>query len=66
LLLADEPTGNLDSVNAHRIRDLFLQLSKDRGVTIMLVTHDEEIAKDFGRHLLMKDGVIADDRRRET
>jgi lipoprotein-releasing system ATP-binding protein len=62
ILLADEPTGNLDSLNAHKIRDLFLQLSKERGVTIMLVTHDEEIAKDFGRHLWMKDGVIADDR----
>jgi lipoprotein-releasing system ATP-binding protein len=62
LLLADEPTGNLDSKNAHMVRDLFLQLSKDRGVTIALVTHDEEIAKDFGRHLVMKDGVVADDR----
>lgn len=62
VLLADEPTGNLDSANAHRVRDLFLQLAKDRGVTIVLVTHDEEIAKDFGRHLVMKDGVIADDR----
>jgi lipoprotein-releasing system ATP-binding protein len=62
ILLADEPTGNLDSLNAHKIRDLFLQLSKERGVTIMLVTHDEEIAKDFGRHLWMKDGVIVDDR----
>jgi lipoprotein-releasing system ATP-binding protein len=62
LLLADEPTGNLDSKNAHMVRDLFLQLSKERGVTIVLVTHDEEIAKDFGRHLLMRDGMIADDR----
>jgi lipoprotein-releasing system ATP-binding protein len=62
LLLADEPTGNLDSTNAAKVRDLFLQLSKDRGVTIALVTHDEEIAKDFGRHLVMKDGIIADDR----
>ena len=58
LLLADEPTGNLDSRNAHMVRDLFLQLSKDRGVTIALVTHDEEIAKNFGRQLVMKDGVI--------
>jgi ABC-type lipoprotein export system ATPase subunit len=62
LLLADEPTGNLDSKNAHMVRDLFLRLSRDRGVTIALVTHDEEIAKDFGRHLVMKDGIVADDR----
>jgi len=62
LLLADEPTGNLDSANAQKVKDLFLQLSANRGVTIALVTHDEEIAKDFGRHLVMKDGIIADDR----
>lgn len=63
LLLADEPTGNLDSANAAKVRDLFLQLSGSRGVTIALVTHDEEIAKDFSRHLLMRDGVIVHDSR---
>ncbi len=62
LLLADEPTGNLDSGNAQKVKDLFLQLSANRGVTIALVTHDEEIARGFGRHLVMRDGVIVDDR----
>lgn len=61
LLLADEPTGNLDSVNAQKVRDLFLSLSESRGVTIALVTHDEEITKDFSRHLVMKDGMILQD-----
>jgi lipoprotein-releasing system ATP-binding protein len=66
VLLADEPTGNLDSANAQKVKDLFLELSKSRGITIALVTHDEDIAKDFGRHLVMKDGVIADDRKGKT
>lgn len=61
LLLADEPTGNLDSGNAQKVKELFLELSKTRGVTIALVTHDEEIAKGFGRHLIMKDGRIEKD-----
>ena len=61
LLLADEPTGNLDSGNAQKVKDLFLELSKTRGVTIALVTHDETIAKGFGRHLVMKDGRIERD-----
>jgi lipoprotein-releasing system ATP-binding protein len=63
LLLADEPTGNLDSTNAKKIKDLFLSLSESRGITIALVTHDEEIAKDFSRHLTMKDGQIFQDTR---
>lgn len=61
LLLADEPTGNLDSANAQKVKDLFLRLSQSRGITIALVTHDEEIAKDFSRHLVMKDGKILRD-----
>lgn len=63
LLLADEPTGNLDSTNAKKIKDLFLSLSESRGITIALVTHDEEIAKNFSRHLTMKDGQIFQDTR---
>ena len=61
LLLADEPTGNLDSANAKKVKELFLQLSESRGITIVFVTHDEEIAKDFTRHLVMKDGRIVED-----
>lgn len=61
LVLADEPTGNLDSVNAQKVKDLFLRLSESRGITIALVTHDEEIAKGFGRHVVMRDGRITED-----
>ena len=63
LLLADEPTGNLDSGNAKKVRDLFLQLSESRGVTVVLVTHDEGVAKEFGRQLVMADGRITSDSR---
>lgn len=66
LLLADEPTGNLDSANAEKVKQLFLQLSASRGVTIVLVTHDEEIAKDFSRQVVMRDGVIVSDSRAAT
>jgi|SRR3989344_2190139 len=58
LLLADEPTGNLDSENAAKIRDILLSLNRDRGVTILLVTHDKELAQSFPRQLTMRDGRI--------
>lgn len=61
LLLADEPTGNLDSANAQMVKELFLTLNLKRGVTIALVTHDEEMAKDFSRQVVMKDGRILQD-----
>lgn len=61
LLMADEPTGNLDSANALKVKDLFLQLSESRGITIVLVTHDEEMAKNFSRQLVMRDGKILKD-----
>ncbi|MCO5141772.1 MAG: ABC transporter ATP-binding protein [Oligoflexia bacterium] len=58
LLLADEPTGNLDSANAHMVKDLFLHLSAHKGVSVLFVTHDEEMAKDMTRKVVMKDGQI--------
>jgi lipoprotein-releasing system ATP-binding protein len=61
LLLADEPTGNLDSGNAEKVKDLFLSLSEKRGITVAVVTHDENIAYGFSRHLVMKDGLIVED-----
>jgi putative ABC transport system ATP-binding protein len=62
LLLADEPTGNLDSANAALIIDLLLGLQEDNGVTLVLITHDENIAARCSRCIRMKDGVIAEDR----
>jgi lipoprotein-releasing system ATP-binding protein len=57
-VLADEPTGNLDSVNAQRICDLLLQLNAELGTALVLVTHDQTIAARMSRVLYMEDGRI--------
>jgi lipoprotein-releasing system ATP-binding protein len=56
LLLADEPSGNLDSKNARELHELFFQLRKDLGQTIVLVTHNEDLARMADRRLVMVDG----------
>jgi lipoprotein-releasing system ATP-binding protein len=56
LLLADELTGNLDSVNSAHVIELLTRLSQSTGVSILLVTHDLELAKKMHRVLVMKDG----------
>lgn len=61
LLLADEPTGNLDSENAHAILDLIIRLQQEQGRTMVLVTHDPTIAERAQRILRMKDGRIVSD-----
>ena len=63
LLLADEPTGNLDSENAHAILDLIIRLEQEQGRTMVLVTHDPTIAERAQRILRMKDGrIVSDDK----
>ena len=64
LLLADEPTGNLDSVNARMIYDLFRELNGALGQTIMVVTHDSEWASRSDRVLQLLDGRLVGDQRR--
>jgi len=64
LLLADEPTGNLDSENAHSVLDLIIRLQKEQGRTMVLVTHDPTIAERAGRILRMMDGRIVSDQQR--
>ncbi|MGW8256070.1 MAG: ABC transporter ATP-binding protein [Thermoguttaceae bacterium] len=61
LLLADEPTGNLDSVSAEGIFNLFARLHQDRGVTIVLITHDPDLAERAQRIVRMQDGRIQSD-----
>ena len=61
LLLADEPTGNLDSENAHLVLELLIRLQREHGRTMVLVTHDPTIAGRAGRILRMKDGRIVSD-----
>jgi len=59
VILADEPTGNLDSENAAQILDLMLELHRERKVTLVLVTHDPGIASLATRTIRMKDGRVA-------
>jgi len=56
LLLADEPTGNLDSENSLKIQDLFFQLKEEMGLTLIVVTHDTRFASRFPRSVRMADG----------
>ena len=58
LLLADEPTGNLDSARSHEIMELLTRLNKERGLTVVLVTHEEDIAAYAHRRIEFRDGKI--------
>ena len=64
LLLADEPTGNLDSVSGQHVLELLLSLNRREGATLVLVTHDPELAGHASRILTMKDGLIICDEMR--
>ena len=59
LLLADEPTGNLDSATGAQIIDLLLALNRERGSTLVLVTHDATLAGRAGRAIALRDGRVA-------
>lgn len=61
VLLADEPTGNLDSENAHFILDLIIRIHREQKMTLVLVTHDMTIAQRASRTIQMKDGRIVSD-----
>ena len=58
ILLADEPTGNLDSENGRLVLDLLLALNRQEGTTLVLVTHDQELANVADRRILLRDGRI--------
>jgi putative ABC transport system ATP-binding protein len=61
LLLADEPTGNLDSENADKVLDLFNSLQKSRNLALVVVTHSDEVAERADRVVKMKDGRVVSD-----
>jgi putative ABC transport system ATP-binding protein len=58
ILLADEPTGNLDSRTSREVMDLFRKLNREEGITVIVVTHDAEIARYAGRVVVLHDGDI--------
>jgi len=58
ILLADEPTGNLDSVNSARIMEILTGIQKKRGMTLIIVTHENDIAHAAPRHIRIRDGKV--------
>jgi putative ABC transport system ATP-binding protein len=63
VLLADEPTGNLDSIRSREIMELLSSLNKDRGITVMMVTHEPDMAEYATRTVRFRDGLIVSDSR---
>ena len=58
IILADEPTGALDSKTGRMVMDLFHKLNREQGKTIVLITHNQELAAETGRVLTMRDGIL--------
>ncbi len=61
ILMGDEPTGNLDSKTSREVIDLFRELNDERQITVILVTHDQNVAKHAKRTLVMRDGEVVED-----
>ncbi|MFM8591490.1 MAG: ABC transporter ATP-binding protein [Sphingomonadales bacterium] len=59
IVLADEPTGNLDSINARELHQLFFRLREETGQTFLLVTHNDELARQCDRVWTMRDGMLS-------
>ena len=65
-ILADEPTGNLDSKSSHEIMSLFQRLNERSGITVVVVTHDSDVAAWAGRTIVLADGRVVAERREAT
>jgi putative ABC transport system ATP-binding protein len=66
VLLADEPTGNLDTARGREIMDLLVRFNRERALTILMVTHEAEMAAYAGRVIRFRDGLIETERRSEV
>lgn len=66
VLLADEPTGNLDSQRSHEIMDLLVTLNREQGITVVMVTHEPDMATYAHRIVHFVDGLVASDETREN
>ena len=64
VLLADEPTGNLDSANGRQVLDLLLTLNRQEGATLVLVTHDRDLTDHATRIITLRDGLVVADQRK--
>ena len=62
LILADEPTGNLDQKNGKDILKLLSKLNKEEKITVVMVTHDQQAAQTADRIIIVRDGLIAEER----
>ena len=65
ILLADEPTGNLDSTNSAEIMEVLTKLNREQGITVIVVTHDPDVAAYADRVVTFRDGVIISDTRKD-
>ena len=61
IIMADEPTGALDTKTGEEIMGIFQQLNREQGITVILVTHDPEVAQHARRVISVRDGVVASD-----
>ncbi len=66
ILLADEPTGNLDSQRSEEIMAIFQRLNRELGITVVMITHEPDIAAYAGRSIHFKDGRVIDDRKNSS
>jgi putative ABC transport system ATP-binding protein len=61
ILLADEPTGNLDTANGHHVLELLIALNRQEDTTLVLVTHDQQLSEQADRRITLRDGLIVSD-----
>lgn len=63
IILADEPTGNLDTATSRVVEDMLFQLNQERGITLVIVTHDPDLARRCGRQVRIADGRVVGDQK---